>query len=97
VREDLLDDELLQDRSDDLQLAAKLSAMSDGTWPAGITHTLQVNAEAKGRYVPQAAAAGHSIETDAVVGQRAPSALKAARDSRLCAPFPRFPGPAGFQ
>lgn len=66
-------------------------------WPVGIAHTLQVNAEARGGHLPQAAAAGNSIETDAVVGQRAPSELKAARDSRLCAPFPRFPGPAGFQ
>jgi hypothetical protein len=31
--EDLLDHRLLHDGGDDHQLAAKLSAMSEGTWP----------------------------------------------------------------
>jgi len=33
VREDLLDDRLLQDCSDDLQRAGKLPVVSDGRWP----------------------------------------------------------------
>jgi hypothetical protein len=49
--------------------SSKLSFTYDGNWPVGITRTLQVNAEAKGRCVPQAAGVGNSIEIDVVVGQ----------------------------
>lgn len=38
VREDLLDDGLIPNRRDVLELAAKLSAVSYGSWPIAVGH-----------------------------------------------------------